>query len=288
MSESYAFSPTVDMSGYIPVAERAKSVQSHPAPASPKQSRLDGSIIGAKKESDVSGRVFFGLNRKRQGGRVFHRVISGVKRARARGERLRFLTLTTPVGYDRSRLSKDMNILRKRVEHVEFSRDGFHRFHMELVKVTTSEGNGVIHAIFKAGQVRRFSQVKLNCLPHLRKCKGGSPVKASSELGFIPFPWLKQTWAEIVGGNPENQHVYIEFVRGNDKKVAGYLCQYVSGQDKLERLSWTRGWVFPGFVREWNRKYAPMLAELYHAGIPSNDQREAVFRDWDKYICSFD
>lgn len=202
MSHDYCFSPTVDMSGYVPLEKRVKVVQPHfDSTPSQAQARLDDSVNGVKKASNVSGRVFLGLNKKRHRGRVFHRVISGIKRARSRGQRLRFLTLTTPVGYDRSRLSKDTNILRKRVEHVEFSNDNFHRFHMELVKVTTSEGNGVVHAIFKAVQIKRFRQATLNCLPHGRKRKGGSPLKASSELGFIPFAWLKRVWAEIIGAD---------------------------------------------------------------------------------------
>jgi hypothetical protein len=97
------------MSGYIPLEKRLKVVQPHyDTPVV--QSRLDGSVIGSKKGNNVSGRLFFGLNRKRQHGRFFHRVISGVKRARARGQRLRFVTLTTPMGYDRPKLSKDVNM----------------------------------------------------------------------------------------------------------------------------------------------------------------------------------
>jgi hypothetical protein len=46
--------------------------------------------------------------------------------------------------------------------------------------------------------------------------------------------------------------------------------------------------VFAGFVKAWNKTYAPKLAELYRYEIPSDDEKEAVFRDWDKYICPND
>jgi hypothetical protein len=65
---------------------------------------------------------------------------------------------------------------------------------------------------------------------------------------WLPQKWLSDTWLGIHGA----WDVDIRKTHGKSKKgIAGYLMQYVSGQHKFVRYSWSKGWVWPGFVRQW-------------------------------------
>lgn len=90
-------------------------------------------------------------------GRVFQRLITGVKVHRAAGRRIRFITLTSsdqsPVGD----LNKNFNILVKRIRR----RYGV----FEYCKVKTTEGNGVLH-MMAVGK-------------------------------FMAFKWLQEQWKQI-------------------------------------------------------------------------------------------
>jgi hypothetical protein len=70
------------------------------------------------------------------------------------------MTLTTAVGGDLRRLSRDFQVLRKRIEH-RF------RKRLEYWKINTNEGNGVMHIVFKGL--------------------------------FIPQAWLSDAWRSIHG-----------------------------------------------------------------------------------------
>jgi len=137
----YSYDPSVDMSGYIPLEKRLKMEKT--APNSELffiEKKLDGSVSRAIKPR--GGWVPSDIRQRR---RIFHRAKTGIKLALSRGQRLRWLTVTTYEGYDISRLSKDLQVFRKRVEHATFDRDGFDGFHLEYCGVSTSEGNGVFH-----------------------------------------------------------------------------------------------------------------------------------------------
>jgi len=114
--------------------------------------------------------------------------MSGLTRSRYRGDRLRFMTLTTSVGGDLRRLSRDFQVLRKRIEH-RF------RKRLEYWKINTNEGNGVMHIVFKGL--------------------------------FIPQVWLSNAWRSIHGamivdiralknGSSKNLANYL---------VGNYLCK---------------------------------------------------------------
>jgi hypothetical protein len=91
--------------------------------------------------------------------RAYHRLLSGIKRGEAFGERIRFMTLTSAPGSERKRLNKDFAILVKRI------RRRFGRF--EYWKIRTNEGHGVIHVVFKGP--------------------------------YLPQRWLSDQWLEIHG-----------------------------------------------------------------------------------------
>ena len=275
------------MSGYIPLSKRLKEFEPKSNTKSKPffiEKKLNGSFPRVIKRS--GGWISSEVRQKR---RTFHRAKTGIKLAMSRGLRLRFLTLTTHKEYDISRLSKDLQILRKRIEHATFEHDGFDGFHLEYCGVSTFEGNGVFHLLYVASEIKhRLRKVTLDNLPHVRRRKGGFPVKRSTDLGYIPNSgsnmWLKSVWAEITGNpTPNFQQVNIQSAYGGAIRIANYLCQYVSGQSKVRHLSWSFGWVYRGFVRDWTKTFAPRLARLYNIGA-TFDELNAVFRDWDKYV----
>lgn len=232
---------------------------------------------------------FYGYGAKRQRGRVFQRAKAGVNIARHRGEQLRWLTLTSHSGADNSRLNSNFEVLRKRIEHVSFEKDGFNPFRLEDIKVETDEGNGVIHILYKANSIKGKSrQLKINS--HCRRAKGGCPVNKKYDIGFIAFQWLKQNWAEIQGNpNPNSQNVYIEFVYGSAERIAGYLLQYVAGQNGLKRMAYSHGWLYRGCVKDWNNNFKPRVAEVYSyrdslTDAQFNADMRAIYSDWDKWI----
>jgi hypothetical protein len=166
---------------------------------------------------------FFRSSEKR---RIFYRAKTGLKLALSRGLRLRWLTLTPHKDYELSQLSKDLQVLRKPIEHTTFGRDGFDGFHLEYYGVSTSEDNGVFHLLYVASEIKhRLKQVTLDNLPNVRRHKGGFAVKRSTDLAYIPNlgsnMWLKSVWAEISGNpSPNFQQVNIQSVYGGAIQTA--------------------------------------------------------------------
>jgi hypothetical protein len=165
----------------------------------------------------------------RRRGRIFMILMSGLTRAIKFHRRVRVLHLTSYVGYDKSRLSKDFQILRKRIEH-EFD------FKMDYCKIDTGEGNGVIHSV--------YFPVGLD----------GSSV--GWKVGFIPQVWLSDTWCDITGGSCDVWITELHHRMGVSRLASYLVSQYFSGQSLLERVSYSWGWVFRGFRRLWRKVFA--------------------------------
>jgi hypothetical protein len=169
------------------------------------------------------------VKERRRRGRIFHVFMSGLTRAVHFHRRLRVMHLTSHVGYDMSRLSKDFQVLRKRIEH-------FFHFSMEYVKVNTAEGNGVVHCV--------YFPVGLD----------GSSV--GWNIGYIPQQWLSETWRDITGGSFIVGLNELHVRRGLRRLVNYLVAQYFSGQSALERISYSSRWCFRGFRSLWRVKFA--------------------------------
>jgi hypothetical protein len=116
------------------------------------------SVLASVERVILDSRPSSGFSAKQK--RAFHRLVSGFTRARFRGDRLRFLTLTSAVGADFHRLRRHFQLLRRRIERT------FH-FKAQYWSIRTNEGNGVLHIVFKGG--------------------------------FVPQSWISEAWSVIHG-----------------------------------------------------------------------------------------
>ena len=189
---------------------------------------------------------------RRQRGRLFHRLVTGMYYHR--NEQFRFLTLTS--GQHSPVMRDSWKELVKRIRRTtpaHLLEGGYLVFddldkykpgdlvkplRFEYFVVFTSEGLGVAHCVY-----------------------AGS---------YIPFTWLRDQWVSI-----HNAYgVIIKKVRPYQRKrnksqrksvpkedkvyyppgLAGYMLnQYLRGQSAIRTINHSRGWVYPGFVDDWQR-----------------------------------
>jgi hypothetical protein len=154
-----------------------------------------------------------GLNEKRKKARAYHRLLSGFTRARYHGQPLRFMTLTTATGGSQEKLTRHFQTLRKRIKRA-------FGFKAEYWKINTSEGNGVLHIVYKGG--------------------------------FIPQSWLSNAWRQIHGAFIADIHL----LKGKDKRIVNYLVSQYLCKQPFERMSWSWNWVFRGFCGVWKRQFS--------------------------------
>ena len=91
--------------------------------------------------------------------RAFHRLLSGLKRARALGKTVRFMTLTSSPTSKWRKINPHFQVLRKRIDR-NFGK-------IDYIKFRTNEGHGVLHIVFVGP--------------------------------YIPQGWLSRNWNEIHG-----------------------------------------------------------------------------------------
>ena len=176
-------------------------------------------------------------DRKRR--RAYHRILSGIRRHK--GERLRFLTLTSSPEARRP-ITKDFRVLKERIRRLtplRLVRLGYltlkdcryyygskplnEPLRFDYFWVETSEGNGVLHILY-------FGD-------------------------YIPQKWLSDAWRDIHQSPIVDIRATKSVVKGFNKdmkRLAVYcVVQYCAEQDKFIRYGWGWGWVFRGFVRVW-------------------------------------
>ena len=193
--------------------------------------------LGRDDQSSHGGSSTNGQKWTKKQRRAYHRILSGLRVHR--GERLRFLTLTTAENMQRD-LRSAWRVLKERIRRLTplrlvkmgyLSLKDVRKYYsskpldeplkFEYLKVETDEGvAGVLHILY-------FGD-------------------------FIPQKWLSDVWKEITGS------AYIVDIRAckdpvkSPKRLARYcVAQYVSGQTAFVRFSWSWGWVGKGFVKVW-------------------------------------
>jgi len=208
---------------------RANSLDSVPSPSSlsadsfeqSASHSLDYSVKtcggeGSKRDSTLVGWIVNAIDpdvARRRRGRAFHRSLSGIKRCRHLGRIVFFLTLTSSKERGHEYLKRDVDVLIKRC------RGFFGPFEYFMIK--TYEGNGVIHMLFH--------------------CEGCESISLDTLHSYFSVNWAGIHKAPVV---------WICGTYG-DKRLAGYLTQYLASQEGETRMSWSWGWVHRGFVHDW-------------------------------------
>lgn len=153
--------------------------------------------------------------------RVYASALSGVKRAMGRRKNVFFLTLTSAVGSG-NKLAVHWDLLVKRIR-----RELNYKF--EYMKVETSEGNGVIHALFHSA----FDGWKYDAIHAYLSVLW-------QELHNSPI-----VWCTSVGHSVRS-------------KICGYMMQYVSKQTGFLRQSCSLNWIFKG----WRKKMIDLIKKF--------------------------
>jgi len=148
----------------------------------------------------------------RQQKRIFQRTKSLLLYWEGANYDVLWVVLTTSKGGTAKKLAYHHKMLRNRIER-KLGYKG-----VEFLHVETAEGNGVLHVMWAWKR------------PH-GKSRG---------VFYIDQEWLSQQWQDIHGA----AYVFIKRYRGgkpSSTKVSRYLVsQYVSNQDALVRVSWSR------------------------------------------------
>ena len=156
--------------------------------------------------------------------RAYHRIMSGYKLSQYLGARLRFMTLTTS-----HIMKRDFNTLVKRI------RRRYGQF--DYIRISTTEGNGVLHILYRGS--------------------------------FIPRKWLQSQWKDIhLSWNVD--------IRDTQRYHCAYVVnQYLVGQSSFIRYSMTWAWVWKGFATSWKELKDsfwrnPVTGIRYHNRKPVN------------------
>jgi hypothetical protein len=173
---------------------------------------------------------------RRRRGRAFHRSLSGIKHCRYLGKNVYFLTLTSSKERGYEFLKRDWIVLLKRC------REFFGQFDYYMIK--THEGNGVIHLLFHSEACQSTNLDSLHSFFSMNW----------AEIHKAPVVWICKTYGE--------------------KRLAGYLTQYLASQEGETRMSWSWGWVHRGFVHDWEE-----------VKRNSEDIKEAI-KVWDWYLAN--
>jgi len=135
--------------------------------------------------------------------------MSGWRCSQAVGGRLRHMVLTTSDEARTWDLVNDCRILFKRITR-KYGQ-------VEFFKVRTSEGNGVLHILYRGS--------------------------------FIPQSWLSSMWSDI------HQSPNVWITEACKRHIPYVINQYLAGQSQFERYSSSWYWVYPGFVHMWRTFY---------------------------------
>jgi hypothetical protein len=202
--------------------------------------------------------------------RAYNSLISGMQLAYHYNKKVRFLTLSTSdiqiekEGYEKNNINESFRILKQRIQRLTFAKlkkDGYvqnsdkrryyneiscnQKFNFDYFKVTTNEGNGVLHIVYK-GQ-------------------------------YLPYNYLVDNWNDIHNSWELNIKL-IKSSKKDYKKSSNYvISQYISNQESsYQRSSQSWNWIIRGYSKQWqnflnelhcNYYYNPVKRRFYDSNL---------------------
>ena len=209
-------------------------------------------LIYGRDSTGIDKRVRPASTWTRQQKRIFHRVKSLLLYWECANYAVLWVVLTTARGGNNKTLAYHHKKLRNRIERkLDYKK-------LEFLHVQTAEGNGVLHVLW-AWKI---------------------PVGRNKGVFYIDQQWLSQQWLDIHGAS----YVFINRYgrdRMSSHRVSRYLVsQYVSNQDALVRVSWSRlrSLGFP-LARTWNKFKSSWKS--YHSSKVSHRK---MIEAWERLI----
>jgi hypothetical protein len=193
---------------------------------------------------------------------------------------MRFLTLGSAPRM-RKNIDESLRVLKERIKRLtplKLVRDGY-------------ASPGQLHCQYSGKDLNspiRFDYLKI------KTTEGPNGVFHILYFGdFIPQAWLKAAWLDITG---TCRSVYIRACAKdtyNDKRLAKYIVsQYCVGQSDFLAYSWSWGWVYPGFVKDWKELKRicrdfdnPLSSPYQYVCFPI--RRDVLFSRWNKWLAEF-
>lgn len=108
--------------------------------------------------------------------RYFHRILSGQKLAAYQKKIIRFVTFTTSDTAKKNDISRDIDVLIKRIRRIDSN--------FQYWKINTNEGNGVIHLLYKGKYITHdwlvynWNAIHNSYIVDIRKCDNDLNIAA--------------------------------------------------------------------------------------------------------------
>jgi len=213
---------------------------------------------------------------------AFNSIYTGFKIADKMRLRVRFLTLTTSdiqkknIAYNDKMLNDSFRRLKQRIKRITVAKlitQGYIKtsdirryyadkplneaFDFEYFKVTTNEGNGVIHCVYKGE--------------------------------YLPYAYLVDNWQDI--HNSWNVNIKLIHNKKKDYKQSSryVVSQYISGQgSSYQRSSMSWKWIFRGYRRAWGEFLSSCHNKYFYNAIHRRFYHNRlvvdIFSEWERLI----
>ncbi|MBA7584748.1 hypothetical protein ES708_26708 [subsurface metagenome] len=191
------------------------------------------SLLGNKV---ITARYDYATTERRQQKRAYHRIMSGLEVAQSKGQRIRFLTLTSPRDSTPETLSQHFRALKERIKRItpyKLAKGGWVPF-------------GKLHSYYPGKGILERLEFRYIAIK-TAEGSGGGVLHILFAGDYLPRQWLSEAWLDLHGA----WNVDIRLGYGK-RGLANYaVAQYCSGQSLFVRYSWSWSWVWKGFVKDW-------------------------------------
>lgn len=216
--------------------------------------------------------------------RSFNTIKTGLINAKRSRQKVRFLTLTTSdiqkdnIKYDDHKLNDSFRKLKQRTKRLTVAKliqQGYLKssavrtyyqskpmtevFDFDYFKVTTNEGNGVIHCLYKGE--------------------------------YLPYNWIVDNWQDL----HNSWDINIKLIKTSRKDVnntsAYVVSQYLGSQgSSYQRSSQSWNWLFRGYRTAWLEFLASCKISYYYNPIKNtyyqNKTEVDIFKVWEDKVYS--
>jgi len=200
---------------------------------------------GPMKQRTRRGRVVIG---EFSAGRIQTSLDHIVKTRRSRQRAKIFLNMLKNRKREKQRRRKRGRLYQRLMSGIQFANYKKRKLRFMTLTSSPSSNTSLINRHYEilVKRIRRkFGEFEY-CKIRTPEGQGGV-IHCCFRGSFIPQKWLSKQWEEIHGAPITD----IRLMYG-ERGIASYLMGYL-GHHSEYHMGFSRHWVFPGFIREWNR-----------------------------------